>query len=230
MEQINRPQSLTSFARDKIRRGIITGEYAMGAPLYEKVLAERYGVSKTPVRESLVQLQNEGLVVVIPHSGTFVFDPTLDDIAQMCECRDVLETAALKLAVKRNRSELVSALAVNLTKMRKAMDARKFEKYRDLDAEFHRLFFDYSNNACLGASYTLIEGKIAALRVNLVNPLPNETNASLADHQCVVAALESGNIGAAHRELSRHILRSKELFRTVRNGGFGGSSRKRNLG
>ena len=217
MQLARRPPSLTGFARDRIRRGIITGEYPLGAPLYEKVLAARLGISKTPVREGLVQLQNEGIVVVRPHSGTFVFDPTENDIAEICECRQILETSALALAAKRNGKALVATLAANIEKMRKAMQARKFERYRDLDADFHMALFNHCGNSCLGASYTLIEGKIAALRVNLGTPLPRETSPSLIDHQSVVSALEAGDLAAAARELSRHILRTKALFRAARN-------------
>ena len=85
--KIKKPKSLTLLALEKIREGITRGEYALGAPLYEKVLAEDFGISKTPVREALVQLQHEGLVVVQPHSGTFVFELGDGEVGELCELR-----------------------------------------------------------------------------------------------------------------------------------------------
>src|SRR6266404_7182103 len=106
--KIKKPKSLTLLALEKIREGITRGEYALGAPLYEKLLAGEFGISKTPVREALVQLQREGLVVVQPHSGTFVFELADGEVSELCELRLILETNAVQLAMRRQRGRLTA--------------------------------------------------------------------------------------------------------------------------
>src|SRR5688572_28849988 len=108
--KIKKPKSLTLLAMDNIREGITSGAYPLGAPLFEKVLAEEFGISKTPVREALVQLQREGLVVVVPHSGTFVFELADNEVTELCELRLILETNAVQLAMRRQSGQLIADL------------------------------------------------------------------------------------------------------------------------
>src|SRR3546814_2324752 len=107
---LQRPKSLTTLAVDEIRGRIVRGELGLGAPLSENALALELGVSKTPIREALLQLKMEGLVSIQPQRGSFVFDMTVEEIRQLGELRATLEVTALELAMQRNRAALVGAL------------------------------------------------------------------------------------------------------------------------
>ena len=67
MLQLERPRSLTALVLDRLRQGIVCGDVGLGEQLSESALAGQLGVSKTPVREALQQLRNEGLVRIVPH-------------------------------------------------------------------------------------------------------------------------------------------------------------------
>ena len=89
---IDRPRSLAATVADRLRQAIIDADLALGSELSEVGLATRLGVSRTPVREALTLLQQQGLVNIIPQRGTYVFFPTEQDIIDLCEYRIVLES------------------------------------------------------------------------------------------------------------------------------------------
>jgi DNA-binding GntR family transcriptional regulator len=214
--RIRKPKSLTLLAMQKIRKGITTGVYPLGAPLYEKVLAEQFGISKTPVREALVQLQREGLVVVVPHSGTFVFELQGGEIAELCELRLILETNALQLAMRRRSGQLVAELETVVKDMREAIKKKQSLLYQDLDEQFHQAFFKHCGNVYLWNSYRMIEAKVQTLRVSLISPLPDIVKVSLDDHVGITRELHDSNTNAAVEILMRHIKRSRELMRNLK--------------
>jgi len=211
--KIKKPKSLTLLALEKIREGITRGDYALGAPLYEKVLAEEFGISKTPVREALVQLQREGLVVVQPHSGTFVFELADGEVTELCELRLILETNALQLGMRRQAGRLIAELDILVQAMREALKKKQISPYRELDAQFHRAFFKHCGNAYLAGSYALIEAKLQTLRVNLMKPLPNLSKMSMEEHLKITQALKESKTSKAIDILGAHIKRARELMR-----------------
>lgn len=207
-----RPKSLTAMATEAIRQGIVTGRYPLGAPLFEKTLADEFEVSKTPVREALVQLQKEGLVRVAPHSGTFVFRPTAAEIAQICELRMVLEEAGLGFSMRRDADSLIAALRLILARMEAALKAGDGATYRAEDASFHHALLAHGGNAWLLSGYATIEGVVGALRVHIVRPNPREAEASFDEHGRIVQALAAGHELEAAGILRQHIGRSRDLF------------------
>jgi DNA-binding GntR family transcriptional regulator len=85
--RLERPKSLTELVKDHVRSRITNGELMMGEALSENVLAAQLGISKTPVREALLQLKLEGLVDIQPQRGSFVFSLAPEEAAEMCQYR-----------------------------------------------------------------------------------------------------------------------------------------------
>jgi DNA-binding GntR family transcriptional regulator len=201
---LRRAKSLTEQAADEIRARIVFGDVELGSSLSENMLAAELGVSKTPVREALLQLKSEGLVSIQPQRGSFVFDMSAPEVVQLGDLRETLELAALRLAAGHDRTGLIEALRVIVTKMRKALDRNDAVDYRKLDAEFHRAFFDHSGNVYLLASYLGIAFRIQALRSRLsADPMLNRS--SYTDHEKLLQLVESGKVDAALALLSRHV-------------------------
>jgi len=214
--KIRKPKSLTLLALEKIRDGITNGEYPLGSPLYEKALAEQFGISKTPVREALVQLQRESLVVVQPHSGTFVFELAEREVTELCELRLILETNALQLAMRREAGRLMAELDGVCKSMREALKKKQTRQYRQLDAEFHRVFFKHCGNTYLSGAYSMIDAKLQTLRVSLIAPIPSLLSLSLEEHVRITKALRESQMEVALRVLTDHIKRARELMRGLR--------------
>src|SRR6478736_4577574 len=116
--------STPSHIASQLREHIATGVLPPGTPLSDKALAEGLKVSRTPVREALLQLRSEGLVVARPQSGTFVFDPSDQEVAEICQVRGILEAGALAVVREQQLPALKAALAANVAEAAAALKKR----------------------------------------------------------------------------------------------------------
>jgi DNA-binding GntR family transcriptional regulator len=164
---LERAPSLTDRAADEIRARIVQGVFRLGEPLSEITLANDLGVSKTPVREALLELKRQGLVEVHPQRGTFVFDMNAKDVDKLSEHRAILEIAALRLALAHNSAKLHARWAEIVGDMGVALQANDAVRYRTLDGDFHLALFVLSDNPFLLEAYKLIAFRVQALRNRL---------------------------------------------------------------
>ena len=107
--------SLSARVYNHIRDGILAGTFAKGDELKEKNIGDELGVSRTPVREALRQLELEGLVSIIPNKGAFVEGVSTDDIRDIYEIRALLEGLCARWAATRISDELMAAMEENIT-------------------------------------------------------------------------------------------------------------------
>lgn len=201
---IRRPQLLTDLVAGKIRKAIIEGEFALGQPISENMLAELYDISKTPIKLALVQLKTEGLVEIFPQKGSYVFTASADDVLQIVEWRTATEEAALQAAYSRNKDALIKKLAATYKKMFRACERRNASEAFSLDAEFHRVIVLCSNNKFLVNSY--------ASNINIMNALlvrfgttPWENRDRFEEHGAIISALQAGKPHHAKSLLAVHI-------------------------
>jgi DNA-binding GntR family transcriptional regulator len=162
-----RPKSLKELTLDELRRRIIDGRIGFGEALSENTLASELGVSKTPVREALMQLRTEGLVDIQPQRGTFVLPAGAEQVVAITELRAVLEVAAIGMAMERGRPRLVAGMERLLSDMERAFAAGDIIAYRTLDGEYHQLMIAASGNDYLADAYALITFRLQALRSRL---------------------------------------------------------------
>lgn len=209
IKQISRPKSLTEIAVEYIREAIAKGDLGLGHPVSESILASSLGISKTPVREALAQLKIEGLVKIFPQKGTFVFTMNEQEVIEICEFRYTLESAALKLATKRNRQAFLKELKVIETRMFSARREKREDQYLDLDADFHLLFFKYCDNQFMDEAYRMIVARVAAIRTHLA-AVPRHTEKSYNEHKSMTKCIEENRLDDALQILDEHISRTKE--------------------
>lgn len=210
------PQNLTTRVTDAIRQSIVDAEFELGAALSESSLAARLGVSRTPVREALTTLQRQGLIVIRPQSGSFVFMPSEEDVAELCEFRRLIETAALRLAYARRRAQALAQMREAIAAMELAHRADDALAYARADAAFHGAIVENSANRYLIESYTLASGRVSALRTRNLShstPLRRRSNAA---HRAIAAAFEKGDLAAAEQLLDEHVLQMAIGFRALR--------------
>ncbi|WP_158602018.1 GntR family transcriptional regulator [Pararobbsia silviterrae] len=207
--KVERPRSLTAIAKDSIRRAIVDGELAFGTQLSESALALRLGVSKTPVREALLQLKLEGLVEIQPQSGTFVLDLTEDQVREICRFREIIELSALELAIQRDAKDLAQHMQAAL-KVPKAVSSTQAAP-RDVDARFHGAILECCGNTYLQSAYQLIADKIQSLRSRLSSD-DTHVDACHDTHSGIVALVREGNVKKACAELRSHIRSTEESY------------------
>src|SRR6185312_2595757 len=125
-------------AYDALRASIVALERTPGQRLSEAELARDLGVSRTPVREAIIQLRADGLVEVTPQLGSFVSKISLRNVREAQFAREALECAAVRVAAERIDADAAGRLRENLGLQRTAQMSADLEQFYYLDEEFHR--------------------------------------------------------------------------------------------
>ena len=137
---------LREIVSDALRQAIRDGILPPGERLMEIPLAEELGVSRTPIREAIRILEQEGLIVMIPRRGTYVADMSLKDVTEVFELRCILEELAAELAAERITNEEIEALEQHLVEIGNYMNENNLDKVVQADILFHEILYKASRN------------------------------------------------------------------------------------
>jgi DNA-binding GntR family transcriptional regulator len=195
--------SLTVQAYAGIKRLITENAFGVGDFILEQDLANRLGMSRTPVREALIRLVQEGLVEVRPRHGMRVLPISPQDMAEIYDIITALETLAVENAASRRHSqETLAALDQTIAGMDAALAADDLLAWAEADESFHRMIVVMGGNAKLAAAVNTYLDQVRRARMFTLRLRPKPT-ASNADHAAVVKAIRDGKPGIAatvHRE------------------------------
>lgn len=219
-------RSLADQAAEQIRRHIVKGDYQLGEALSETTLAAEFGVSKTPIREAFLRLKTEGLVDIQPQRGTFVFSMGAAEVRALSECRGVIETAALGMAMRRDAGALAADLAKIVADMEHAVAQGDAGMYREYDSRFHDCIIRHCGNPYLADAYVPIAFRVQTLR-NLLS-LDSALNArSLTEHTVISQVVASGDEEKAIELLKTHMAGTAAAYEAWGGAGQGARSTKR---
>ena len=210
--KIETPKSLASIVAQRLREAIIDGEFALGAMIPEETLATSFGVSRTPVREALNQLQLLGLVSIRPQRGSYVFEPSEADIAALCEFRFVMEPRAAELAWQHDKAAALSDLKAAVAEMAAARKAKDVVRYSRADTRLHEAFVRHCGNAYLQAAYATAGAKIAALRTHLSAGTDVLNPRGLEQHKRLLELFDEGNFKAFEALLREHVIGTRASY------------------
>lgn len=184
---------------------IVTGALKPGERLDEQTLADRFGVSRTPLREALSQLAATGLVTLLPRRGAFVAKLGLRDIIERFETMAALEAMAGGLAARRIDDAGRRVLEHALADCRGEAERGDSDSYYLANERFHHVIYAQSRNGHLADEARRLHMRLKPYR-RLQLRAGSRVAVSLAEHERIVAAILAGDIGAAERELKAHIL------------------------
>ena len=210
--KLDTPKSLSRKVMLRLRQAIIEGELKLGAVIAEEMLAQSFGVSRTPVREAMSLLQAQGLVVVKPQVGSFVFTPSAADIVELCTFRILIEPKAAELAYRHDRDGATKTMTAAVADMKRALAAKDTLAYGSADTSFHDALFAHCGNHYLMQSYQLIAGRVAALRTNLSSPIDIQTPASFDQHRKLLQLFEGGKLSEFTKLMTEHITNSGHAY------------------
>jgi DNA-binding GntR family transcriptional regulator len=197
----------------EMRRRIISGEIEPAASLSELALAEEFGVSRTPVREALKQLQTEGLVEIRPRVGTFVSTPSRREITELFEMKELLEGAAARLLAQRGRVPEIDQLEENLRQSDEAVARGDRVRYAALVEEFHDLLIRGADNHKLAAHYRMLMNQLAYARlVHTSLSQPGRALASDREHHQVLELIVAKDSDSAERVMREHVRASRRAL------------------
>jgi DNA-binding GntR family transcriptional regulator len=205
------PLSTPAHIASQLREHIASGVLPPGTPLSDKALAEQLQISRTPVREALLQLRSEGLVVARPQSGTFVFDPDAKEVAEICQVRGILEAGALAVVTTEQLPALKEALAANVAEASAALKKRDHATCDALDAAFHETIVALCGNDLLVQTYRGISNRVRALRNRM--PRAHDRYArAVEEHKAISRMITRGNVKGAANQLAAHVHKVEALL------------------
>jgi DNA-binding GntR family transcriptional regulator len=197
--------------RQRIEDEIVSGELALGSRLDENQLAARFGVSRTPIREALLQLAVTGLVQTKPRRGAIVSAPEPHLLLAMFEAMAEIEAACGRLAARRLVADDSAALKEALERCRAAMAIEDCESYYAENYIFHTVVYRASRNAFLAEQALSLHRRLAPyrrLQLRVRQRLPQ----SLAEHAAIVAAIVAGDEAGAAEALRSHVVVQGDRF------------------
>jgi DNA-binding GntR family transcriptional regulator len=212
VSRITPPRSLADIAAGQIREAIVTGAFKLGENISEDRLVAQMGISRTPIRDAMAILSREGLVTVRPKRGSFVFETSLDDLAAICDYRQMLEAQGARAAIRRDRYGYLARLGAVVTRMKDALARNNAVEYGRLDTAFHQAAFDHCGNSYLRDSYSLVDGRIAALRANITAPYEARRAESMDEHGRMLDLLVREDFAAFDAALTVHVQRTADVY------------------
>jgi DNA-binding GntR family transcriptional regulator len=198
-------RSLADEVTDQLRDFILTGQLQPGDRLGEAEISQRLRVSRGPVREALVRLEQEGLVTSEWHKGAAVADLTRVDVTELATLRVALEKLAIAGACKSATEEDLAGLLDVVERMRAASAGGSDESLARLDIEFHDAVYRAAHHERLYAAWTTIRSQVALalLRRRVVN---RDYPELVVDEHAALAALIVGRDAAeAQVQITAHI-------------------------
>jgi DNA-binding GntR family transcriptional regulator len=191
--------------RDELEQDIVTGTLRPGERLDEQTLAARFGVSRTPIREALMQLASAGLVELQARRGAFVASLSLREVIERFEVMAALEGACGALAARRlTDEERARLLQAHEACCREARSGNA-DAYYYANERFHQVLYDASHNGYLAEQTRQLHDRLKPYRRLQLRAL-SRVAASPAEHQAVVDAVLAGDGERAERMLKDHIL------------------------
>lgn len=201
--------SLSDRVYDTLLKHIVGQILKPGTRLSVPRLAHRLGVSRTPVKEALERLTQEGFVTTLPNRGAFVTIYRREDLDELYQLREVLEGLAARLAAPKMDSGLLEELRGLLSRGEAAVGKGDIFAHATIDLEFHRLIREQAGNRRLARTLDNLQDQIrVVLRTSAT--IPGSMQKALAEHRTILAALEVRDPDGAERATRSHVRRIRE--------------------
>ena len=196
---------------DKLEELIFAGTFKNGERLDEVQLSEKFGVSRTPVREALLRLAQSGLVEHFPRRGVFVRQPGPIELIEMFEVMAELEAASARLAASRISDDAITSLKETNARCLAAVEAQDADLYYRENETFHAIIYRESGNSFLEQECLRLQRRLQPFRRTQLR-LRGRLKQSMKEHEQIVAALGQGDGARAAGVVRDHVAVQGEKF------------------
>lgn len=187
-----------------LKEAILSLAYRPGEVMRKPEICEALGVSRSPVAEAVARLAAEGLVDVVPQSGTFVARFSMDEIRESAFLREALELAAVERVARTVTEDQLVQLRRNLRVQEALVADGDFAGFYQMDAQMHELILTFTGFRRLAGLAQTSWVHVNRAR-QLVLPQPGRVQATLTEHQAILAALEAHDPEAARQATRYHL-------------------------
>jgi DNA-binding GntR family transcriptional regulator len=192
-------------AYQHLKQRILSREYAGGSLLTEGEVADAVGVSRTPVREAMLRLAAEGLLRLYPKRGALVVSVGADEVRDILEARELLETHAVELVLDVADETLVQELADRLEDMRSFAAVRDVPRFIQADRDFHRAMVAAGGNDILTHLYDSLRDRQLLVGAVLMRGAPARISSAVQEHADILDAVTSGDRAALRQAVMTHL-------------------------
>lgn len=204
-KEVTDKYSLRGRVFHKLREDILSGKYKQNEELREVAIATELGVSRTPVREAIRQLELEGLVSIIPNKGAYVIGISAKDVKDIYLIRSYLEGLCARLATEFVTPEQMSELEENIYLSEFHAEKKHFDQVLELDNRFHQILYEASGSKIL--NHVLSDFHHYVQRVRKISiASPERSEMSNKEHWKILEAIKEKDQDKAEREAHEHIM------------------------
>ena len=194
----------------QLRAEIVSGQIPPGMKLSEARLAERFGVSRMPVRDALKELESAGFVSIEQRRGTFVRGMSRSEILDLFEVREAVEGMAARLCAHRANNDLLATLDEVIETMSRQVEVADMDGYSQTDERFHELILSGASNERLSDHYRLLVQHLhRGLLSSIVTRRAGRMERSLAEHVEIMRALHAHDQRGAEDAMRDHVQRGR---------------------
>ncbi|HUX86702.1 MAG TPA: GntR family transcriptional regulator [Chloroflexota bacterium] len=203
-------KTLRDWVFECLRTSIVSGDLSPGQRIVEADLAKQLEVSKSPVREAILQLKQDGLVIDAPKGRGVVVAPLKpNDVREIYAVREALETLAVHILAGDPQPERLAPLQAIITRMRHAYNEGNVRRQFELDVEFHTALCAATGNRRLQDLFASLRPDIQRIFLFAVNAMALEDvdspEVALAEHEGLLQAMRDGDPALAAERLAAHV-------------------------
>ncbi len=208
--QIDNHLTLREKIVETIRSAIVSGQLPAGTRVAEPDLADKFGISRTPIREAFRQLESEGFITVIPRKGAIVASLSPRDIAEFYDLKAVLEGYAARSAVEKLTEKDVAKMDALNQQMANAAARREVRKVLALHNEFHEVFLAACGNEKL---QTIVQNLVRQFqRFRLILAMPGRIEGIIEQHREIVEAFRKRDAALVESLVQKNAQYGKQIL------------------
>lgn len=208
---LNEYLPLREVVFNTLRDAILRGELEPGERLMEIQLAEKLGVSRTPVREAIRKLELEGLAMMLPRRGAIVAAITISDLKDVLEVRRVLEGLTIELACKRMTEDELNKLKESGEEFAKAIKEEDLTEIAKRDVAFHDIIYNSSRNQRLIQILNNLREQMYRYRLEYIKDA-NKRGTLVEEHKSIIESIEAKDATMAKKAIKKHIANQEKTI------------------
>ena len=210
LQAIPQPKSLTQIAYDQLRASILKGDMRAGALYNEMTIAKQLGISRTPIREALIELSNKGMVTFLPRRGIVVRSLSEADVEELFELRQVLERHFIEKISATPSNYDFGDLERNIQEQKTAALKKNIPDYLRFNGAFHGAMAEMCSNQRMMNIYGAIVDLIRLLALQSIQDPMRMQDRLIPQHEAILLAMKRSDTNLATDLLTIHLQESKQ--------------------
>jgi DNA-binding GntR family transcriptional regulator len=197
-----------------LREAILRGDLVPGERLMELQLASKLGVSRTPIREAIRMLEQEGLAITIPRKGAIVAGMTEKEMQDVLEIREALEELSVQVACDKITDEEIAQLRKNMKNFQRSLETGDLKKMAQADVEFHDVIYQATDNQKLINMLNNLREQMYRYRVEYLKN-PDNHQQLLDEHEAIYQGIVTKDKDAVTAMMRKHISNQVDVVKNI---------------